>query len=434
MTLAMNLLQILLLVLLAPLVSDGLGRRGAAWAALFTAVSPALVYYSRDYIHETLLVFFTFLSLAAGWRYWRARRLGWALLAGAGLGFMAATKETFVLSLAAAALALGLNLIWNRFVDASSEPAKAPRLDAWHLVAALAAALLVWAILFSSFFTNPAGLLDSIRTYQPWLSRAGGESPHNHPWHFYFHRLLWFHSGKGPVWTELLILALALIAAPTGFARKNLGRGNAGFVRFLALYTFLLAGFFSLISYKTPWCLLSFWHGAVLLAGVGAAVSLRSLRPRPVRLMAAFLIAAGAVHLAWQAWQGGAAYAADRRNPWVYAQTSPDVLDVAAQIESLAAADPQGHNLIVKVMAAENDYWPLPWYLRGFRRVGWWGKLPDDPYAPLMIVSATFRANLDEKQTHLMPRYFELRPQVLMELYVERELWQEWLAHRQQKQ
>src|SRR5204863_1807762 len=40
------------LVLLTPLVADGLGRKAAIWAAIFTAVSPAFVFYSRYYIHE----------------------------------------------------------------------------------------------------------------------------------------------------------------------------------------------------------------------------------------------------------------------------------------------------------------------------------------------------------------------------------------------
>ena len=108
------------LILLLPLVADGLGRNATLWAALFTAVSPAIVFYSRYYIHEILLVFFTFLALAAGWRYWRSRRIGWALLAGAGVGLMDATKETFVITLAAAALALGLNHLWNRWLDAAA--------------------------------------------------------------------------------------------------------------------------------------------------------------------------------------------------------------------------------------------------------------------------------------------------------------------------
>ena len=116
------------LILLLLLISNGLGRTATFWAALFTAVSPAVVFYSRYYIHEVLLVFFTFLAMAAGWRYWRSRRLGWALLVGAGVGLMHATKETFVITLAAAAMALGLNRLWTRWLDASA----APRQTAGH--------------------------------------------------------------------------------------------------------------------------------------------------------------------------------------------------------------------------------------------------------------------------------------------------------------
>ena len=110
-----------------------------------------------------------------------------------------------------------------------------------------------------------------MRTYLPWLHRAGGDSPHIHPWSFYLHRLLFFHVAKGPVWSEALILVLAVVGAWAAFARKGLADASAGFVRFLALYTFALTAAYSLISYKTPWCLLSFWHGMILLAGVGAA-------------------------------------------------------------------------------------------------------------------------------------------------------------------
>ena len=97
------------LILLLPLIADGLGPKAWPWTALFTAVSPAMVYFSRYYIHEMLLVFFTFLALAAGWRYWCSRKIGWAVLAGAAIGLMHATKETFVITLFAAVVALVLN-------------------------------------------------------------------------------------------------------------------------------------------------------------------------------------------------------------------------------------------------------------------------------------------------------------------------------------
>jgi uncharacterized protein (TIGR03663 family) len=416
------------LVLLLPLMMDALSRGGTAWAALFTAVSPALVFYSGYFIHESLLVFFNFLALAAGWRYWLSRKIGWILLAGVALGLMAATKETFVLTLGAAAIAVGINQTWNRWLDASGLPVSAPRLNFWHLAAGLAAAVAVALILFSSFFTNASGPVDSIRTYMPWIQRAGGETPHIHPWYFYLHRLLWFHAGKGPVWTEGLIFVLAVLGAVAGFRRRKLDGANASFVRFLALYAFLLIAFYSLLAYKTPWCLLSFWQAAVLLAGIGAAVLVRSLPSRAGKLGVIGLLLAGSAHLAWQSWMADTTYSADQRNPYVYAQTSSGCLELVERVKSLDAASPEASQMLIKVIAADGDYWPLPWYLRQFPRVGWWDQVPADPFAPVMIVSANLHAALDEKKTHLMTGLFQLRPRVFLELYVEKALWQRWLA------
>ena len=415
------------LLLLLPLLADGLGKNGTTWAALFTAVSPALVFYSAYFIHEMLLVFFTLLALGAGWRYWRTRRIGWALFAGAGVGLMSATKETFPLTVAAAGLALGLNQLWNRLLDASGAPVRAPRLNPWHIVAGLLVSFGFAATLFTSFFTNWSGLLDSIRTYLPWLNRAGGDSPHIHSWTFYLQRLLWFHTDHGPVWSEGMIGLLAVVGGAAGFLRRNLGRTNASFTRFLAIYTFLITGFYTFIAYKTPWCLLNFLLPMVLLAGIGAAVMVRSVRRRTARVTITALLLAGAAYLAWLAYESMKGYAADRRNPYVYAQTSKDALNLVREVSLLSDASPQGPDMVIKVVAAEGDYWPLPWYLRRFRNVGWWEQVPPDPYAPVMIVSAKLHAALDEKKSHVMVRYFELRPQVFHELYVDVDLWKRYL-------
>jgi len=63
------------LIPLVFLLKDGLGPTACVWAALFTAVSPSFVFYSRYYIHEMLLVFFTLLALVSGWRYWQSRKI-----------------------------------------------------------------------------------------------------------------------------------------------------------------------------------------------------------------------------------------------------------------------------------------------------------------------------------------------------------------------
>src|SRR5205823_13572393 len=83
------------------LLSDGLGRRATAAAALLTAVSPAFVFYSRTFIQEVPLAFFTLAALACAWRYHRSGRTAWLVAAAISAGLMIATKETALLAFAA---------------------------------------------------------------------------------------------------------------------------------------------------------------------------------------------------------------------------------------------------------------------------------------------------------------------------------------------
>ena len=286
------------LIFLLPLFGDGLGRHALAWAGLFTAVSPAMVFYSRYFIHEMLLVFFTALTLGAAWRYAQTRTARWAVVAGAAFGLMFATKETFVISLAAMGLA-GIATAWWTMPKRTGVQSLLKLWNWRHAALALSVAFAVWLLLFSSFFTNFAGLLDSVRTYLPWLKRAGGHSPHIHPWSFYLQRLAWFHPVKGPAWSEGLILVLAAVGAVVSLVVKQ-----SPLHRFLALYTIFLTAAYCAISYKTPWCLLSFFHGMILLAGVGAAALVEFFRARPLKAMVITVLLALTLQLSWQAWRG----------------------------------------------------------------------------------------------------------------------------------
>ncbi|HTG44275.1 MAG TPA: flippase activity-associated protein Agl23 [Verrucomicrobiae bacterium] len=411
------------LILLLLLFLGGLSAHALAWSALFIAISPAMVFYSRYFIHEMLLVFFAALTLGTGWRYTRNPAAGWALLAGAGLGLMFATKETFVITVVAMGAA-GLASVFSL----SNRPASLRdllRRVRWRDVGlAFAAAFIIWLLFFSSFFSNFAGLLDSARTYLPWLKRAAGHSPHVHPWYFYLQRLGWFHPVKGPAWSEGLILVLAALGAITSFRRKG-----SPLVRFLVVYTFALTAAYSAISYKTPWCLLSFFHGMILLAGFGAAALVEQIRAGALRIGMITLLLAFSSQLAVQAWRASFVYASDRRNPYVYAQTVPDIFNLVRRAEDLARVSPAAFETVIKVIAPQSDYWPLPWYLRRFDHIGWYEKVPEDPYAPIIIVSSKMDARLDEKSERkwIMTGLTELRPGQFFELYVELALWTKYV-------
>lgn len=435
-----------LLIILLGLLADGLGRTGVLLAGGFTAISPAMVFYSRYFVHETLLVCFTLLLLAAGWRYIRSRRAGWAILAGAAVGLMYATKETFVIPLAAMTGAAFLTVVWKAWwdpkqgTDSQGMPSSCLRTlraqipsglcNGKHALAALAVGALVSIVFFTSFFTNASGPLDALRTYLPWLNRAGGASPHIHPWHFYLERLLWFHQGRGPVFSEAVIVILAGVGLVAALRGRGLGDAQLSCVRFVAFYTVLLTGAYSVISYKTPWCLMGFLHGMILLAGVGAAVVLRWPRHGWLRAVAGLGLVIAAGHLAWQAWQVSYELPADRRNPYAYAQTAPDIFELVEKVQAIARVHPDGDRMLIKVMAPDGDYWPLPWYLRQFPDVGWWDTVPKDPFAPVMIVGASLGGGLKSMTAYNTAGLFSLRPTVFVELHVESALWKRYLASK----
>jgi hypothetical protein len=391
-----------------------------------------------------LLVFFTLLTLAAGWRYCQSRKVVWAGLTGAGVGLMFATKETFVLTIAAMGFALIGSHLWNhRRLQCAGAPASGPaRFSSStqragsetgapkpHLALALGATTLIWLLFFSSFFTNWRGLIDSFLTFFTWFGRASGDSPHIHPWYFYFERLLWFHPAKSPPWTEAIILILALIGAAAGFCGNRARVVSPTLVRFLSFFIFALTGIYTLIGYKTPWCALSFWLGVILLAGVGATVLIESFRNTVTRMLMIALLGAGVLHLGIQAWLLTRAFPADLRNPYVYAQTSPHARELVARVTAIGRVAPDGFGTVMKVISPES-YWPLPWALREFKHVGWYETLPADPLAPIVLASVQLGAALDDKtdKRWIMTGLYELRPHVFFELYVERGLWEQFVV------
>ena len=202
------------------LLRDALGPWATVWAALFLAISNALVYYSRYYVQETLLVCFTLGALAFGWRYLRRPCFGWAVCTGLCIGLMHATKETCVVLFAAiaAALALECMLAWR-----AGRLPRLRRIHAGHVAVAVFAAAVVSLTLFSSFCTHARGPLDSILTYTSYLHRAegaGSAALHDKPWHYYLTLLAYTYHGEGPRWTEGLLLGAC--------RRGHAGSGDTG--------------------------------------------------------------------------------------------------------------------------------------------------------------------------------------------------------------
>ncbi len=407
-------------------------REGLAAAALLTALSPAMVYYSRFFIQESMFVTFLTGMLACAARYVRARteeacgaqgRTRAAAWFAAGFGVFAglavATKETVVLSFAAAAVA-GL------------VACGAPRLlRAWRTRdAALAAgaAALVAVLFYSSFLTYPKGVYDVLfSTVQAYLARATEVPEHQHPWNFYLKLLFWFKYGRGPVWSEAGLLLPALVAAAAAFWPRREVPARLRWVRFVAAYTLGLTALYSAIPYKTPWCALSFLHGFILLAGCGFGEAFEWLRNRSSRVRGFGLVLAYALLLVLllraqeQTRRACFTFPADPRNPYVYAHTGTDALNLVAAVKA-AAARAQGADTPIALAVPTPDTWPLPWYFRAYRQVGYWTRVDDIPrtFEPAIVIAAADQGDAAEARFGQGRRasFFGIRPGVLLNVFV----------------
>ena len=451
-------------ILLVALLSGAVGRTAAAAAAALMALSPAMVFYSRMFIQESLFACFTLAFVIAVGHAVTRGRLVWSACAGVAAGLALATKETAAIVLPATLVACAI--AWWSLAPTPLRPPLTSR-GRWPLgIIGIAAAAIVAALFYSSFFAAPGAILGPFRGAGGYVERGLDPAAHAHPWSYYL-RLLAYTSGGGVRWSEGLVLLLAATGALLGWPRKNtdgppqtnpeggpqkntdkhktfsaLLCSSVAFpcssvalgtfwVRYLTLYVLITAAIFSAIRYKTPWNLLPFYVVAFVLAGIGLSALLRSTASHALRAALAAVVLVASAQLAGQAWRASVTYAADPRNPYVYAQTVPDAVRMAARIRNLSALHADGAQMQVSVIAPPHEQWPLPWYLRTMPDVGYW-TAPGDPLAlraPVIVSSIEHTPALDRA---LGDRYvselFGLRPDVLLALYVERALWDRFLA------
>jgi uncharacterized protein (TIGR03663 family) len=437
------------LIPLLLLFVDGIGWGAVLVAALLTAISPAMVFYSRYYIQEMLLVFFTLAVLGCGWRYVRTRRLGWVLAAGAAVGMMHATKETWILSAAAGVGAAALSWGWTRWREPMPVQVPRPNISLAHVLVAMVAACLVAVAFFSMFGRHWQGPWESIAAYANYFRRGSQSGDHSEPWYYYLQILFAYRPATrrvpGVFWSEGFIAVLAMIGgahALIGRAAVNDGTdrpASPALPRFLTFYTILLTILYSLIRYKTPWCALSFLMGMILLGGAGAEAVVRFLPSWRLKLSAAIVLTAGAGHLGWQAYQlsFNPYWIADPRNPYVYAHTPMPLPRLGARLDCLAERVPAGRQMWIQVIVPES-YWPLRWYLRKFdeNRVGYWldaavWKTERDHFPPpaILILSSDIEC---EDPAHPLAGYSgpaseSLRPGVPISIFVRNDLWPAFL-------
>jgi uncharacterized protein (TIGR03663 family) len=405
-----------------------LGTIATLAAALLLALSPGAVYLARYFIHETQFVFFTLAIVVAGIYFYEQRNGVYLILASASASLLFATKETAMISAGVLIIALLVTLFYLRlqrgkksahfkgrtqpqqgtvtgFIERLGGPIT---LGVYLAIAAIVFAG-IWVVFYSSFFTNSKGISDSFQTFAVWTRT--GTVAHVHPFFTYFY---WMALREGP----LLFLGV------TGAAFVVLKPKNS-FALFAALWAFGLIAAYSLIPYKTPWLLLNFLVPLALIGGY-AVQQIYEFDKRQWRLTGVVLLVVLSVATYQTIDLNFFNYDNDNsRYVYVYAHTTRGLLELVGEIDKIAKQENGG---LTGITIVSPDYWPLPWYLRNYTRVGYYGRLAAST-EPIIIANANQKPDIDANFGQLYRQVpssrgdgtFELRPGVKLLLYQRRQ-------------
>ena len=471
------------IIALVLLLRNRLGSIGALSAAALIAISPGAVYLSRYFIHETLFVFFALGIVVASLKYYDTGRAVYLMLAGVSAALMTATKETWIMGGPVLLLALISTQIYFRLrgkldrgakrKSASSRVTLGDRLQqkfefyggpASVAIAALITLLLfliVNVLFYSSFFTNyPKGVHDALLTLSLWSHRT---KEHAHDWWQYIE---WLRQEESPV------LLLGLVGAVLA-----VWRADNRFALFAAQWAFGSLAAYSLVEYKTPWIALNFIVPLAIISGYTLNALARKFEEPLIPLALAvgaitllghqaqttdnwylaipivpalgylgyvfyawtsqtraqalrhFYLTAGVVLLVsgYQVISLNFFHYDDDHYAYVYAHTRRELLALVDEVDRVAERGRTGSGTGVTVVSP--DYWPLPWYFRDYKRVGYFGRIAPSS-EPVVIGSV---AQEEEMRTNFGDRYqqvrskaedgsFALRPGVGLLLYVRKDL------------
>jgi uncharacterized protein (TIGR03663 family) len=428
---------VLVLVLL---LARRLGEESALWGAALLAVSPGMVYISRYFIHEMMLLFFTLGVILSLICYKDRPSIAAMFSFAASLGFLFTTKETTPPMLICLAIAYGMT-VWVMRRSAGSPTLPSERVEvskrarkrrrAEERITAMEVApdrepeeeelphqrldLVIWALcifmaiyvlLFQSFFVfrhGGNGVYDSFRAFSFWTQT--GESAHVHP---FFQYVRW-------MWSEEPVV---LVLGTAGIALAFALRSNA-FAVFTAFWSCGMLLMYSIIKYKTPWLTVNIVLPFGIVAGWGVAEMGRLLDRNAAVLVGIIAIVVSTwlcVDLNFRNYDNN-----DDRYVYVYAHTVRDINRLLHDVDELSRRA-QGNGTRIAIVARE--YWPLPWYLRDYTQALFWGRFMPVNDVMLAIASPEEENQVRQSSGGLMDPVgvYDLRPGVKLVLWARKSL------------
>ncbi len=400
-------------------------RRFIPWrvcvlAALAFAVSPGMLFYSRYAIHEAWLVFGMGLAVWGAAELWARGTVRGLWAAAMGVTLMVLNKETHVIHLAAFGLAAVTLVLLEKF-SASADDGLPPRpaIQQWsrkNLADVILVSLLLVVFFYSGAFLDPTPwsqlAKNFFQAFAVWSKTGTQGNGHIKEWYYWIQLLLRYE------WPVLLGLAWSARALWPGMNRLT---------RYLAIYGLGALVAYSLVPYKTPWCIISVLWPFFFLFGSAVDSGMRFLEERRFTSTAAWIPGLALLGASFAAaWQlnyrhptepgeqilpfpagalsplGPKAQAFFTLPSYVYVQTTPDYFKLTEPLDRLVALNPAALHMPANILLS--SYHPLPWTLGLFTSVGYYEK-----ESPPVMDAGFILAEEDrvaDVEAHLKESYF----------------------------
>jgi uncharacterized protein (TIGR03663 family) len=420
------------------------------------AISPTMVYYSRDNIHEMYLMFFTAATFVCGYLFYIENKNKYLYLAAMFLALMFTAKETTMVTLVIFCLsALGASFfstnpisdVGKRFKENMKGAfgfykkrlfivfiaitvitavlmlffnTKFSKIQNYWYVTLLTkcvammtvyliyqmfftnfrsrftSVLLAWGLFylviiffFSSFFTYSEGLSKFFKAFEMWTYQGTEGSKHTKPFIYYL---------KIMYKIETPILILGTLGVLLSFWKRK------PVELFLAFFSIGSVVAFSLIPYKTPWCVQNLILPLLIMSGVFVRylfelTKYKALKPVYVIVICVILffnfkLSADVNYLNFD----------DDSYEIVYVQTNRSAKDIMRDVQELSNIKYDGPDTAI-LLATEGTL-PLNWYFRNLNHV-YFTTIPQDiDRYPIIIGNQTQETELDKL---LLDRYTKVR-------------------------
>jgi len=360
-----------------------------------------------------------------------------------GITGMILTKETYIIHLGCALLALPMAYASTMIVGVEDSKPAAQKWNSVDLAIVILTGIGAIVFFYSGTFFHWNGLKDLFRTFHAWFETGSSGHGHEKPWYYWLNLIARY---EWPVCAGLILCAFSFLFQT--FALR--------FLAIMGVGTFMA---YSIIHYKTPWCIISiiwpllFIFGAFVVT-VPRKQMVASTIVASILLLVSFCYAISLNFFRCSSfieanWDSNPVFTKHapfvnvrpltanireffHAEPYVYVQTYNDIYKLTTPLLELAHRDPRFYHLVGHIIRPSP--YPLPWILGDFPQIGYYehDNNPAKLDADFLLVE---QSKIDEVEKKLRDSYYTepltIRPyQDTSKLYLRASVFQGFFPRR----